>query len=91
VNLEAQLPRREEGSGYYNNMSEDTNPFKGNVYDRSGREIDHANAGGKSGRMLRMAADTGSWRAGSRPQFSANAFGVLDENGGVSGSTFPSS
>jgi hypothetical protein len=33
-------------------------------------------------------ANTGSWLAGGPPRFSAQAFGMLDRDGGVSRSTF---
>jgi hypothetical protein len=36
----------------------------------------------------RMVADTGSWSSGRLPRFSSSAFGMLDQDGGVSGSTF---
>lgn len=36
----------------------------------------------------RRIADTGSWLAGRAPRFSPSAFGMLDQDGGVSSSTF---
>jgi hypothetical protein len=38
----------------------------------------------------RMSADTGSWLTG-RPRFSAEAFGTINRDGGISSSTFRSS
>jgi hypothetical protein len=44
--------------------------------------------GQESRASRRRTADTGSWLTGRAPRFSPSAFGMLDQDGSVSSSTF---